>query len=178
MTKRKLGLSATALRWFALGCMLLDHLWGTIIPGNEWMTCLGRLAFPIFAFQVAEGYLHTHDFKSYSNRIMLCIIISEIPFDLMMFGTAFYPFHQNVMMTLWLGLMSIHTIDQVRKKRLHQADWPAPARLHYIPGLRTAGRSECGGILSPAGFPQSQACSAGCNDRHSRVWIRRTGICI
>lgn len=116
MTKRKFGLSATALRWFALGCMLLDHLWGTIIPGNEWMTCLGRLAFPIFAFQVAEGYLHTHDFKNYSNRIMLCIILSEIPFDLMMFGTAFYPFHQNVMMTLWLGLMSIHTIDQVRKK--------------------------------------------------------------
>lgn len=118
MTKQTFGLSAAALRWFALICMLLDHLWGTIIPGNDWMTYLGRLAFPIFAFQIAEGYLHTHDYSKYWKRIALFAILSEIPFDLMMFGTVFYPFHQNVMITLLLGLVSIHAINQVQTKQV------------------------------------------------------------
>lgn len=118
MTKQTFGLSAAALRWFALICMLLDHLWGTIIPGNDWMTYLGRLAFPIFAFQIAEGYLYTHDYSKYWKRIALFAILSEIPFDLMMFGTVFYPFHQNVMITLLLGLVSIHAINQVQTKQV------------------------------------------------------------
>ena len=46
------GLSANALRLLAMGFMLLDHMWATIVPGNLWMTCVGRLAFPIFAFQL------------------------------------------------------------------------------------------------------------------------------
>lgn len=114
MTKKTFGLSAAALRWFALFCMLLDHLWGTIVPGNDWMTYLGRLAFPIFAFQIAEGYLHTHDYSKYWKRLLLFAILSEVPFDLMIFGTPFYPFHQNVMITLLLGLVAIHVIDQVQ----------------------------------------------------------------
>ncbi len=114
MTIKKLGLDASALRWFALLCMLLDHLWGTVVPGSDWMTYLGRLAFPIFAFQAVEGYLHTHDFRKYSRRLLLLAALSEIPFDLMMFKTPFYPFHQNVIITLWLGLISIRVIDLVR----------------------------------------------------------------
>ncbi len=116
MNKRRFGLSAAALRWIALGCMLLDHLWGTTVSGNDWMTYMGRLAFPIFAFQIAQGYLHTHDYSRYWKRLALFAILSEVPFDLMMFGTSFYPFHQNVMITLLLGLVSIHVIDQVQKK--------------------------------------------------------------
>lgn len=117
MKSTKFGLSAAVLRWLALGCMLLDHLWGTVVPGNNWMNYVGRLAFPIFAFQIAQGYVHTHDFKRYSRRLGLFALISEIPFDLMLFSTPFFPFQQNVMLTLWLGLHSIHVIDQVRSRR-------------------------------------------------------------
>ncbi|MBR4932847.1 MAG: hypothetical protein IKZ03_00180, partial [Clostridia bacterium] len=46
----------------ALLCMLLDHLWATVVPGSMWMTCAGRVAFPIFAFQLVEGYFHTGDY--------------------------------------------------------------------------------------------------------------------
>jgi len=46
---KKRPLNSTTLRILAMALMLLDHLWATIIPGNaDWMTCLGRLAFPIF----------------------------------------------------------------------------------------------------------------------------------
>ena len=55
MKNKQLSLSALTLRLLALMFMLLDHMWATVIPGNNWMTWLGRLAFPIFAFQLAEG---------------------------------------------------------------------------------------------------------------------------
>lgn len=52
--------TANQLKAIALFCMLLDHMWATIVPGREWMTCVGRIAFPIFAFELAQGYTHTH----------------------------------------------------------------------------------------------------------------------
>ena len=51
--------------------MLLDHLWATIIPGNQWMTLVGRMAFPIFAFLIVEGYVHTSDYKKYIKRLLI-----------------------------------------------------------------------------------------------------------
>jgi len=36
--------------------MLLDHLWGTVVSGHLWMTCVGRLVFPLYAFQLTEGF--------------------------------------------------------------------------------------------------------------------------
>lgn len=44
--------------------MLCDHLWATVLPGVMWLTAVGRIAFPIFAFQVAEGFQRTHDRKN------------------------------------------------------------------------------------------------------------------
>ena len=55
----RIGLSASTLRVLAMTFMLLDHMWATIVPGNNWMTYVGRLAFPIFAFQIVEGFYHT-----------------------------------------------------------------------------------------------------------------------
>ena len=109
---KKTFLTAAHLRILALVLMLLDHLWATVVPGNLWMTCVGRLAFPIFAFQAAEGYAHTHDFRGYCKRLGLFALISEIPFNLMTAGSLFNPIHQNVMLTLLLGLLACRAWDQ------------------------------------------------------------------
>lgn len=108
------GLSAARLRLLAMGLMLLDHLWATVVPGNDWMHYLGRLAFPIFAFQTAEGYRRTHDLKGYCRRLLIFAAISEIPFDLMISGSPFYPLHQNVILTLLLGLLACRAMDRGR----------------------------------------------------------------
>lgn len=112
MNKTKFGLTAAHLRILALFLMLLDHLWATVVPGNNWMTYLGRMAFPIFAFQAAEGYHHTHDFKGYCKRLAIFALVSEIPFNLMIFSSPIFPFHQNVMLTLLLGLLACRAWDQ------------------------------------------------------------------
>ena len=121
MQKFKFGLNAAHLRLLALSLMLLDHMWATVIPGNDWMTYLGRMAFPIFAFQAAQGYVHTHDFKSYCKRLAVFALISEIPFNLMISGSPIYPFHQNVMLTLLLGLLACRAYD--RKRWAAVAGW-------------------------------------------------------
>ena len=109
------GLNALQLKIIAMVCMLLDHMWATIIRGNDWMTCVGRLAFPIFAFQIAEGYARTRDRKAYRRRMLLWALISEIPFNLML-GGVLYPFHQNVMFTFWIALLFLEPVDCARQR--------------------------------------------------------------
>ena len=112
LNKTKFGLTAAHLRILALVLMLLDHLWATVVPGNLWMNCVGRMAFPIFAFQAAEGYHYTHDFRGYCKRLAIFAAVSEIPFNLMLMSYPIFPFHQNVMLTLLLGLLACRAFDR------------------------------------------------------------------
>lgn len=107
-------LSSTGLRLLALLFMLLDHMWATVIAGNNWMTRLGRLAFPIFAFQLVEGFFHTSDRKAYAKRLLIFALITEVPFDLMYISAPFFPFHQNVLFTLLLGLLAMSGLEKAR----------------------------------------------------------------
>lgn len=109
------GLSANGLRLLAMIGMLLDHIWGTLMSGGLWMTCVGRLVFPIYAFQLTEGFFHTADRKAYGKRLLLFALISEIPFNLMVSGGEVYPFHQNTIFTLALGLWVISILEDLRQ---------------------------------------------------------------
>ncbi len=110
------GLSSFALHLIAMALMLCDHLWGTIVPGAQFLTIIGRLAFPIFAFMIVEGYFHTRSFKKYMLRLLIFAVLSEIPFNLMHETSFFAPFNQNVLWTFLLSLSCIKLIDLMRKK--------------------------------------------------------------
>lgn len=116
LMKQKPGITAMQLRLLAMILMLLDHLWATVVPGNDWMTYAGRMAMPIFAFQIAEGYVHTSDVKKYGSRLLLFALLSEIPFDLVMGGGIFFPYHQNVLFSLLLGLWACSALDKAKRR--------------------------------------------------------------
>lgn len=113
---RDFGITAAALHILAMALMLCDHMWAALFPAEEWLTCIGRVAFPIFAFLLAEGYRHTHDVRRYLLRLLLGAVISEIPFNLFYSGGAVYPYHQNVLWTFFLSLLLMALLDRVRRR--------------------------------------------------------------
>ena len=118
MEKKHRDISSFGLHILAMGLMLCDHLWATVVPGNDWLTCLGRLAFPVFAFMTVEGYFHTRDLKKYVRRLLMAAVISEIPFNLMVGSCLFYPIHQNVLWTFLLGIGMIRWIEKGKSSTL------------------------------------------------------------
>ena len=118
--KLRIETSSMSLHILAMVFMLCDHLWGTIVPGNDWLTCIGRISFPIFAFLIVEGYFHTRNLKKYAGRLLLFALLSEIPFNLAMGSSLFYPIHQNV---LWSFLISLGLIHWNEKAKATQKLW-------------------------------------------------------
>lgn len=108
------SLSSAALRNLALLLMFMDHVGAVLLPQQLWLRAVGRLAFPIFAFQIGEGYRHTSNWKSYLGRLLLFALLSEIPFNLLVSGRLWASAHQNVLFTLSLGLLAIAGMEKGR----------------------------------------------------------------
>lgn len=106
-------MSSFALHIWAMLLMLCDHLQLTLLPDLPVLRCIGRLAFPLFAFMSVEGYLHTRSLKKYLLRLLMLAVISEIPFDLLVSGSVFDPMHQNVIWTIILGLCCIRAFENI-----------------------------------------------------------------
>ena len=106
-------MSSFALHIWAMLLMLCDHLQLTLLPDLPILRCVGRLAFPLFAFMAVEGYLHTRSLKKYFLRLLMLAVISEIPFDLLVSGSVFDPMHQNVIWTIILGLCCIRAFENI-----------------------------------------------------------------
>lgn len=113
-------LDALQLKLIAMALMLSDHIWYVFLQDKgiafEWMTWIGRLAFPIFAFQIVEGFVHTHNFWRYWRRMILFALVSEIPFNLAFGGGLHYPDQQNVMFTFSIALPLLALIRKSREK--------------------------------------------------------------
>ena len=85
MNKKRFDISAATMHILAMAFMLCDHLWATLLPAQEWMTCVGRIAFPIFAFMAVEGCFHGYDpfqfpefYESISRQDLLDFIRKNI----------------------------------------------------------------------------------------------------
>lgn len=104
------------LKLIAICTMLIDHMGYTLFPGVMWLRCVGRVAFPIFCFLIAEGCVYTHDRKKYAARLLVFALLSEIPFNLMNSGMIWDPYDQNVLWTLLLGALVCWLMDWALKK--------------------------------------------------------------
>lgn len=104
------------LHIIAMSAMLLDHLWGFGFVDSDIFTCIGRIAFPIFAFMIVEGYFNTKSLKKYVLRLFIFALLSEIPFNLMMGSHLFYPISQNVLWTFLISIGLIWLMERVKDK--------------------------------------------------------------
>ena len=46
--KHTFEITSAGLHILAMACMLLDHTWASFGMNWDWMTCIGRIAFPLF----------------------------------------------------------------------------------------------------------------------------------
>lgn len=107
----------THLKVIAILTMLIDHIGAVLFPELIVLRMIGRLAFPIFAYLLVEGYFHTRDVKKYLIRLGAFALISEVPFDLAFFGEAFYFGYQNIFFTLSLALVGIWMLETYKESK-------------------------------------------------------------
>lgn len=117
-------MSAFVLKVIALISMACDHSSYIIFGHFSFLNYIGRIAFPIFAFQISEGYIHTKSLKKYLLRLFAFALISQVPF---MLFTSMYTSNLslNIFFTLFLGLISIATFDKINKLEVNKY-------LHYL----------------------------------------------
>ena len=135
-------LSGNAIKLIAVISMVIDHFGSIVMDGviapyktGEYLyftedmpfliqysfviknicEILGSIAFPIFCFMIAEGFLHTHHKQKYALRVGLFALLSEIPFDLAHYQKLCSFSLQNVMFTLCVGILTLYGISQIEK---------------------------------------------------------------
>lgn len=136
---KKRGISQEMLKLIACATMLIDHVGATVvysmyldacmvngvdmlgqaIPQRaralfrvyQLMRVIGRVAFPIFCFLLAEGVHYTRDPKRYALRLTVGAVLSELPFDLALFG-GWTLGDQSVMITLLLGFFALRAMEK------------------------------------------------------------------
>lgn len=109
-------MNATCLKLIALCSMLIDHVGTIFFPHNPFFSLLGRLAFPIFCFFIAQGFVHTSHLKKYLLKLFVFAFLSEIPFDLALRGKWVDWHAQNVFFTLFLGLCALCLLEHTRQR--------------------------------------------------------------
>jgi hypothetical protein len=94
----------------AILAMLLDHAGEFFWPQVIWLRWVGRLAFPLFAWLVANGVKHTQDEKKYLIRLVVFAVVSQWPY--LWARQSLQPdfWGLNVLFTLALGLLAIWAV--------------------------------------------------------------------
>ena len=105
------GLSGNALKILAAVSMLLDHAGLLLFPGNMLFRIIGRLAFPIFAFMIAEGCKYTHNRRKYLENLLLLAVVCQVVYFL-----ADGSLYLSVLFTFSLSIATIYVLQYCRTK--------------------------------------------------------------
>ncbi len=100
------------LKLIAIITMIIDHIGAAFFPEVTLFRTIGRIAFPIFAYQLAKGYRHTSNLGEYSKRLLIFACISYIPYIYFLGdGTTPNPLALNVMFLLLAGIGALLLYD-------------------------------------------------------------------
>lgn len=153
------------LKWVAIAAMLIDHtaavLGGWLPPlCSGLMRDVGRIAFPIFAYGIAQGCVYTHSARRYLGRLLLFAVLSEIPYRLALRAGSLAFGLFNVFFTLLAGAACCQLVKFCRSKGRRWA-WAAVAPVAAIVLLCEMQHTDYGGfgvlcILLPYLFWESK----------------------
>lgn len=99
------------LKLLALATMLVDHIGYMYFPKEVLFRIIGRLAFPIFAYQIAIGYSHTRNLKKYTLRLSLFALLTQLPYSFFNPELQFNPLHFNVLFTFVIAIGMLRVYD-------------------------------------------------------------------
>lgn len=107
-------MSSFCLKLFAIIFMLIDHIGVVFFPQNLILRIIGRLAFPIFAFQLGIGYAHTKNKVKHILTLLLFALISQIPFY-MMCSIHNSGVNLNILFTFLFALLIIYSNENIKQ---------------------------------------------------------------
>lgn len=99
------------LKLLALVTMLVDHIGYMYFPNEMLLRIIGRLAFPIFTYQIAIGYSRTSNLKKYVLRLSLFALITQLPYSFFSPDIKFNPIHFNVLFTFITAIGLLYVYD-------------------------------------------------------------------
>jgi ABC-type thiamin/hydroxymethylpyrimidine transport system permease subunit len=106
------------IKVLAVITMVIDHVGLFFFPQFEIMRTVGRIAFPLFAWLIANGAYHTRDIRKYILRLFGLALVSQIPFTLANQTIGSPLFYLNVVFTLCFGLIAIYVIKSYKSRPL------------------------------------------------------------
>lgn len=109
---KKFGLTNNQLKMIAMVSMLFDHIGKELLPQYPVLQIIGRLAFPIFAYMIAEGCFYTKNKLKYFLTIFILGTGCQV-----VYMVAEQSFYQNVLITFSLSIALIFGLENFRIKR-------------------------------------------------------------
>lgn len=113
------GLTGNQLKILALISMTCDHIGKQLLPNVLFLQIIGRLAFPIFAFMIAEGCHYTKNRKKYLGTMALLAFICQI-----VYFAAMGSLYQCVLVTFSLSISLIYILDTFVFRKPEQFSLP------------------------------------------------------
>jgi hypothetical protein len=110
-------MSIKTLKWIAIITMTMDHIgYYLLLPYSPLYYIFrgfGRIAFPLFAFFIAEGFIHTRSLKKYFLRLLVFALMIEIAMvGFYLYTGVNFMIVSNIFWTLLLGLLSVILISK------------------------------------------------------------------
>ena len=99
-------LTSNQLKLLAMLTMTLDHIGVQMFPGVLWLRIVGRLAFPIYAYMIAEGCAHTRNRSKYLLQMAGLALLCQLVYFFAM-GSLF----QCILVTFTLSILLIYACD-------------------------------------------------------------------
>lgn len=109
---KKWGLTNNQLKIIAMVSMLVDHVGVAFFPGVAWLRIVGRLAFPIFAYMIAEGCRYTKNRRDYLLKIAVLAFGCQA-----VYAVAMGDFYQGVLVTFSFSVAIVFALDHFLQKK-------------------------------------------------------------